>query len=340
MKKDDYWYEKPKLQASQDLFHLAQSHIDIAAVSHLPIDFPFLKDFMIGLLPTDLLLVGARTGAGKSQLLTEFALKWSALGKRVAFIALEAEPEEIEQRIIFKLLMKEYFKDQNRDKGVFVDFRRWRLGKLSHILDKYTDLIYETFKQETRNLYTHYMSKESFTTIDLVDIMDEVTANSDVCIIDHLHYFDMMGSESEIAQMKQLMKRIRSMNLQSKIPFVLAAHLRKDLQKIMPGLEDFMGSSDISKIATSAILIAPKPDGYNPKTGTATTLISVPKLRGGGGTHLIGELEFSVTYQQYLQTYSLCKQSPKGDKLYELERENYPKWAKTPEKQFEVTYDF
>lgn len=287
-----------------------------------------------------LFLLGDFTVTHNTQLLTELALMWTSLGKRVAFIALEAEPEEIEQRIYYKLLCQAYLADRDRDKSVYLDFRRWRFGLMQSVFEKYEAQVDPIYKEKTAKLYTHYMQKTEFTIIDLVDLMDDVQQSADVCIIDHLHYFDLVGSTNDMQGIKQLMKRVRQINLEYKIPFVMAAHLRKDVDTVVPNVEDFMGSSDIPKIATSAILIAPKPDSYNPAYGTVTTLFSVPKLRGGGGTRLLGEVDFSISHQMYLPTYTLSTQSTKGDKIYALERENYPRWAKTPEDQYTVSYDF
>jgi len=333
-----YKREKPKLTRSSDLFHLTRSHIEIAPSISLPLPFPFLEDFIISILPTELVLVGAKSGVGKSEFLTQMALRWGKT-KRVAFLALEAEPEEIEQRILYKIYADLYLRDKSRNHGTHFDFRRYRLGLMNAELEKYDMKAQVLFEEQTRNLFTHYMQKSSFTIIDLIDLMDDVRANCDVCIIDHLHYFDMMGARSDMEGMRDLMRRIREINLGSGIPFVCAAHLRKDNLSLMPSLDDFMGSSDIAKIATTAIMIAPKPEGYNSATNTATTLMSVPKLRGGGGTKIVAELEFSLTYQRYLPSYTLSLVSQKGDKIHAIEREKYPKWAKTPEKQFEVEFD-
>lgn len=292
---------------------------------------------MISILPTELVLVGAKSGVGKTEFLTQMALRWGKT-KRVGFVALEAEPEEIEQRILYKIYAETYLKDRARNPRVHLDFRRYRLGLMNDELSKYDEEARALFEEQTKNLFTHYMQRSSFTIIDLIDLMDDVRGNCDVCIIDHLHYFDMMGARSDMEGMRELMRRIREINLQSKIPFVCAAHLRKDNLSLMPGLDDFMGSSDIAKIATSAIMIAPKPDGYNPATNVATTLMGVPKLRGGGGTKLVAELDYSLTYQRYLANYSLSVVSQKGDKIHAIEREKYPRWAKTPEDQY--TYEF
>ncbi len=310
----------------------------LAPTVSLAMPFPFIKEFMVAILNTELLLIGAKTGAGKTEFLTQMALLWGT-HKRVGFIALEAEPEEIEMRIMFKAYSREFLKDQTRDRGVHVDYRRWRLGLLDKVFSKYDGAAQAVFEAQTANLYTYYMQRSSFTIVDLIDLMDDIKGKCDVCIIDHLHYFDMLGSRSDMEGMKSLMKRIRELNLDSKIPFVCAAHLRKDVQSIMPSVDDFMGSSDISKIATSAILLAKKPEGYNARSNTSTTLFSVPKLRGGGGTHFLGEIDFSLTHQEYLPMYSLSVQSLKGDKIHAVEKENYPKWARAAAEGV-VEYDF
>jgi hypothetical protein len=333
-----YEYKKPKLVASKDLYHLTQSHIELAPSQVLPIKFPFLTDFMMGILRTELLLVGAKTGSGKTQFLTELALQWSRMGKRVAFIALEAEPEEIEQRILYKILCKFYLNDPKKVPGVYLDFRRWRFGMLETVFAPYKGQAEIEFQSEVKNLHCHYMQKAEFTIIDLVDLMDDIEKSCDVCIVDHLHYFDLIGSTNDMMGMKQLMKRIREINLKSGVPFVMAAHLRKDLQCVMPTVDDFMGSSDIPKIATSAILLAPKPDGYKAKDGTMTTLFSVPKLRGGGASRVLAEIDYSISHQMYLPLYTLSTLSAKGDKLYAIEKENWPRWARSTEDQWSFDY--
>jgi hypothetical protein len=276
-----------------------------------------------------LFLLGDFTVTHNTQFLTELALNWSRMGKRVCFIALEAEPEEIEQRILYKVYCNEFRKDPLRDKSAYIEYRRWRLGRLDHIFKKYHSAVVEKTKRLTANIYTHYMTKAEFTVVDMAMMIDEIRTTADVCIVDHLHYFDLLSATSDLTAMKSLMKKIREMNLAAKVPFVMAAHLRKDLQSIMPSVEDFMGSSDIPKIATCAILLAPKPDSYDPVNGIVQTLFSIPKMRGGGQARVIAEIPYSIVNQEYYPTYTLSTVSPKGDKLTPIPLENYPRWSKS-----------
>ena len=56
----------------------------------------YLDAALHGIKPNDLILIGASSGAGKTELCTHIAKTNAKLGKRVRYIALEAEKNEIE----------------------------------------------------------------------------------------------------------------------------------------------------------------------------------------------------------------------------------------------------
>jgi replicative DNA helicase len=64
----------------------------------------FLDEAVGGIYSNDLVLYGAKTGIGKTQLATITAMANAANGKRVHFFALEAEQHEIERRIKYQIL--------------------------------------------------------------------------------------------------------------------------------------------------------------------------------------------------------------------------------------------
>src|SRR5207302_723892 len=66
----------------------------------------FLDLMLGGIALFDLILIGAKTNRGKTELATIIATMNAARGKRVHYIALEAEDIEIERRTKYKLLAK------------------------------------------------------------------------------------------------------------------------------------------------------------------------------------------------------------------------------------------
>lgn len=300
----------------------------VQAPKVLPIEFPFLKDALTGFLDTDFMLVGARSGKGKTSMLTEIALSAAQTKKKVVFFALEAEESEIEMRIQYQLLSKFYFEDPGRDRGAQIDYRSWRLGRLNHVFAPYEDSTLAWVDQNLGTLVTSYRG-DHFTFEDFQSQLDGIRHhNPDLVIVDHLHYFDLgSGRGDKNEKMSQLAKQIRGLNLEYRIPFICAAHVRKDVERIVPDQEDFMGSSDIFKVATSIVMFGASPGGYSPKAQAQETLMSIPKARTGG-IPLVAKLTFSYTYQCYAKEYTLGTLSPDGKRFTEIEPAHYPHWAR------------
>ena len=72
------------------------------------------------------MLIGAETGAGKTALATAIAKNNANAGRRVYYIALEAEPKEIERRIKYELITEFAARDNLPEKYdlTYVDWYR------------------------------------------------------------------------------------------------------------------------------------------------------------------------------------------------------------------------
>jgi hypothetical protein len=221
-----------------------------------------------------------------------------------------------------------FFKDQNRDRGVIVSYRKWRLGFLQQSFKKYKPEAASIFIDRYARLHTVYRD-ESYGIKEFEYNLDEAKEFGDLFICDHIHFFDLSGQTNEHTEISQLMKKIRSLNLFYSKPFIVIAHLRKQIEGILPNLEDFMGSSDIGKIATLAIMLAKDPNGYDPKTQTQRTIFSIPKARTGGLGNLVGIQDYSITHQGYIPKYLLARVGAKNDKIDYLKTEDMPEWAKS-----------
>jgi hypothetical protein len=148
----------------------------------------------------------------------------------------------------------------------------------------------------------------------------------DCVVLDHAHYFDLYGQDSENQELSKMMKEIRDLNLKYSIPVIVVAHTRK-MPGLLPGLEDFRGTSDIGKIITNCIMIAGRPDSYDPASGTVDTIIAVPKARAGGRLNVVGLMNFHTQLQSYVADYRVGKVV--GESVEELTRHELPYWAKS-----------
>ena len=291
----------------------------------------FLDEALYGLLPNDLCLIGAKSGIGKTQLATRIASYHASVCKKnVVFVALEAEPNEIEMRLRYEIEAGLFFRDINRDRTLHVDYRKWRLGFLTSALKKYREEALTVFFERYKTLHTVYRS-ESYGIKEFEDTLVEAKDFADLVIVDHLHFFDLEGAGSEHSEVSRIMKRIRTLNLFFNKPFIVIAHLRKNLHTIVPSLEDFMGSSDIGKVCTVSVMLAKDPEGYDVKNQIQKTIISIPKSRTGSLGNLVAQVDYSIKHQGYLPQYRLAKALTFRDKekLEVISSEEKPEWAKS-----------
>ncbi|MEK6882692.1 MAG: DnaB-like helicase C-terminal domain-containing protein, partial [Nanoarchaeota archaeon] len=94
-----------------------------------------LDDALIGMLKNDLIVIGADTGVGKSDLCLNIALHNASQGKKVGLYYIEGGANEAIARIKWKFLCDKYYTSGLT--GVDMDYRKWRMNLLdSENLDK------------------------------------------------------------------------------------------------------------------------------------------------------------------------------------------------------------
>jgi KaiC/GvpD/RAD55 family RecA-like ATPase len=251
----------------------------------------FLDDALRGIFPDDLVLLGAPSGMGKTQLCCNIAYANIADGRRVHYIALEASQFEIERRLKFPLVFERYMADPNRPRlHKRLNYPDWLMGAFTQELREYEESAAEFFEAAFKNLHVYY-KHENFGVKELVKSVLIASGHTDLIIIDHVHYFDF-DDDNENRAIREIAKTVRTLALEQQIPIILVAHLRKrDKQNedMCAGLEEFHGSSDLYKIATKVITIAP---GGPDQSGNFRTFFRIPKNRiDGGVTRYLG-LEF------------------------------------------------
>lgn len=302
-------------------------HIDKAKACKVKFGVEFLDQALIGILPNDLVIIGGRPGYGKSQLGATIAAHNVVMRRRVLFIALEAEPEEIEMRLKYQIVSGLFFQDKERPRHVDLSYRSWRFGAYKDELAAYDAKADRIFSDKFATLDTVYR-RSKFTVSTLKTILSERAKDYDLVVIDHLHYFDLEGSGNEHSQLAAIVKQVRDLNLFHDVPIVLLAHLRKDCYGVAPELADFMGSSEIGKQATICIMISKDPGNQDFKNHVYGTVMTVPKARTGS-VAIAGLTSFSGIANAYMLGYKLAKVFRHGDKesIEEISGGDYPKWA-------------
>lgn len=288
----------------------------------------FLDDSLDGVLPGDLVLIGAPPGVGKTQFCCNLAYTNIRNGKKVHYFALEAEQYEIERRIKYQIFADAFFKDNYRPK-VSISFDKWYLGDFLESCSKYETIAAHEFAKNYEGLFLYYKG-DDFRVETLIEQVLRVSRESDLIIIDHAHYFDF-DDDNENRAMKSLAKTARTLALEEQKPIVLIAHLRKRDKfnaELVPGMEEFHGTSDLYKIATRVITFAPGPKIQSfSNEEVFATFFRVPKNRiNGSVTRYLGAVPFHVKGSQYGDEYKISWANVK--EFEELARDSWPPWAK------------
>lgn len=286
----------------------------------------FLDDALGGVFPGDLVLIGAPTGMGKTQLCTDIALHNSRAGKNIIFFPLEAEVNEIERRMAYKLYASFYFDDDEKMKTEYpVSYLNWYMGRLIKAFEKYHDAV-ENLMANIQNVKTVYRGDE-FSVKDLLNYIGEFKASKpDLLIIDHAHYFDY-DSDKENTSLKEIAKACRTITQIAGIPIILVAQLRKGLRsdrEICPSIDEFHGTSDLTKIATRVVTFS-----HGKLIGNEDlkeTFIRVCKCRKGSqAAAYVAKSYYNLKQNQYEAKYKLGKLTSSGKEWEPLIKK--PLWA-------------
>ncbi len=284
----------------------------------------YLDDATIGLYPTDVVLISAATGAGKTHIASLMAERWAKSGKRVAFFALEARKREIEQRIIYREMVAIGRETQVKLPGPFQFYIRdaheekWRAPAT-----RAAERIDETWGKLIGTSY----AGGSFGAEDIVREFAQLRGKTDVIVLDHLHFLTLGDNENK--DMKRALETISAMANDLEIPIVCVAHLRKSgrSKALIPSIEEIHGSSDIAKVATTAIMLSPARDIASP-AHIAPTFMQVVKLRIGGVTPFAACIKFNMATDNYESGYSLVRLSGNREEYETIPHGERPLWAR------------
>lgn len=299
----------------------------------------YLDDALVGISPNDLVLIGGRSGSGKTELALNIAQQSAMQKKNTYYFALEAERAELGMRLMYKKLASRYYNSKQL-KLHCITYDRWVTGKLPEEFYGQTEnIIQET--NDLSHLKIRYVTSD-YSIEHFVSDMEQIKHDAELVVLDHLHYFDLSDTTNENAEYKRIVKTIRTNCLEKNIPVILVSHIRKADQRLVtfvPEQEDFHGSSDIVKIATKAITIGsgayktvllPDHQEYSPD-GYVSFIKVVKHRRNGSVTHKIAVTVFDNKVNEYQHGYYLGL--PAYDKenkrtVFLIEESKFrPRWA-------------
>ncbi len=291
----------------------------------------FLDHALKGIYPDDLILLGAPSGVGKTQLCCNIAYANIEDGKTVHYIALEASEFEIERRLKFPLVLERYLADPNRPQlAKRITYSDWLAGDYVEQLREYELASAKFFESAFKNLYVYY-KEQNFGVNELIQAVLQASAKTDLIIIDHVHYFDFDG-DNENRAIKEIAKTVRTLAIEMQKPIILVAHLRKRErmnEELVAGLDEFHGSSDLYKIATRVVTFAP---GGPDEAGNFKTFFRIPKNRiDGGVTRFLGQELFNPKrgfYESGSYKVGWCDLKRK-EGFAEVGGPYYPAWARS-----------
>lgn len=290
----------------------------------------FVDDYTRGISPNDLVLVGAPTGIGKTEMIMNIATTNAMLGRSVHVFALEAEPRELERRTKYAML-SQLAHGARHPGAAGLNYADWRAARCEDVCGEFNEQVDRLIAKKLSTLFTFYRD-QVFGMNELRQHVLDVAESTDLFIIDHLHYIDIDGDEAETRAIGELVKQVRDITQNVGKPAILVAHLRKRDQgvgskRLVPQLDDFHGSSNITKICTHAVIIerchVVEPGAWF----TAPTFISIPKDRRQGPCPFVAVSNYDRRKKSYESTYTLGRLEKGGTEWNALNQLAAPPWA-------------
>lgn len=306
-------------QASQEYRAEARGNI-------IPYGITYLDKALGGVTPTDLVFIGARSGAGKTSLTTMLASNVSQMNKNVYLFALEADRGEIETRLLYTEFAKLYYAEKQFAIRKPINYRDFSYGKYDSQYMSLIDRAEDNTNKKMSNVNILYR-QESFTVDDFEAQVHNIKDYADLIILDHIHHFDM-DTDRETSELKKIVKRLRDINILVKKPIVSIGHFRKLDRKtieLVPDYDEFYGSSEISKEATQIITLAqvnPELLGIPVSYHLTPTLFRISKFRRFSpvskyvGLHIYNSN--LNAYENKFKIYQLKKNGTEIDEVIEI----------------------
>lgn len=298
-----------------------------------PFGLTFLDECLGGISNEDLIVIGADTGIGKTQLSLSLGIHAAINGRTVDYFALEAYEGELQDRIAYKAFAKNYFQAYREGKMKYEDIDPQDYLNGAYV-GKYDDMIREAAESvsQIKNFHTYY-PKEIMTLELFTKKFMAIKNSTDLVIVDHLHYFDY-DEEQENRAIKRIVMELKLLSNVHKKPIILVSHVRKMDKRHpqdVPLIVDLHGSSEIAKNATKVITFGRY---YSEEFGDDYTCVAAYKNRfGGNRVYSSALIKYDAQGQTYGKKYILGKayQHDAKFKQWSDKMGRFPHWAKSAE---------
>lgn len=306
-------------------------------------DFPisFVNDVIGAVRPSDLIIIEAKTGIGKTEMLTLIASQAAKSGKQVFFCALEAEKMEIERRIAFKEVAKIFYANRSDFPATLhLDYTDWILDRYPELDELNTHVSEDVMPRVTEGIEFYTPMLSDFTRKDFLQIYSEVVKlGCQLFLFDHIHYLSPMSNkETENQHLRNTVVTLRDLINKHEVPIISASHIRKEDRgnsSYLPTLEDLHGSSEISKQANHVISFGPcyeipSKDDFKKMIAPVpgSTLCRVLKSRTGraGADRYVGLLKFDLQERSYSENYIPYRTDKFSEKIFPMKLTEFERW--------------
>lgn len=325
----------------------AQERLDTNINSLCSYGIKPLDDALRCIRRKELVVIGADSGCGKTEVSLNIARHNAAQGKKIAVYNLEGGHIEAIQRMKWRDMCNIYF-DKYKSMGVEIDYSRWIVNdSQSPFLLELEGEVYNKYSEAYKNNLYFYNVKGGLTLDDflasLLDFHSLETAfgdrydatkrrgfDLDLIVLDHLQYFSLANDENEISEITKIIRAVKDITDKYSIPVVLISHFRKKSKdRGLPDQEDFYGSSNLPKISTTSICISPASDKDDLYNGIYPTYLRVAKSRVGVRSTYAILCDFDSRTKSYAENYDLYRVDNKGYVASErISEGDLPKWAR------------
>lgn len=310
-----------------------------------------LDDALGGLMRSELVVIGADSGIGKTEFANQLACKNASQGKKVALISLEGDKDEVWRRLKFNHISQNYYRNRLWLNGHSMDmsYPNYVLSKIEDPIINDLENQAEAYINEKLGNRLSVFEKENMNDIDGIMKSLEMNIKSvyiqepcetnpfgikeyrsefDLVVIDHLHYFDNVSGDNENVHTTRIMREIKRYTEELSTPVVLVSHLRKKTRdRGIPDIEDLHGTSNIAKISSTTILLTPYYSKYDYHAMIYPTFIRYAKSRAGIPQTLCALVDFDNKIKEYSEPYDLYWVNSEGEPEAILD-DNYPSWAR------------
>jgi len=284
----------------------------------------YLDETLHGILKSDLILFGARTGAGKTTIANDIAYTNATIGVKVSLFSLENYEGEFE--------LTEIFKECHRlNPNIEIDFREFK-SKQKMFPEEVVEQAYLKFAENMKNIKLVSRKPDGFNIEDMEKyFVDHARNGSQLFVFDHIDYFDLHKPKaSENENISDIMRTMRKLQDVYNVPLIVISHLRKGIKEtIIPTLEDFMGTSNKVKEASTVILFAPDDEENTESIAhIKKTWVCIRKERGLGFFNTACNVGFNLKTKTYEEDYELHKVNYWGTKIDGKDKEDKKKKIK------------